>query len=63
MSTSERRLYDTYRKARAGYDAAPNWATASEVLRAATALVALSDDYAGEFDEPCDIMAEPEAGT
>jgi len=58
---TERQALNAYRIARAGYDANPGYATASDVLAAATALCEISDDYAELLDEADDIMAEPGA--
>jgi hypothetical protein len=56
---TERKALANYRTARAAYDANPSHATASDVLKTATALCDISDDYAELLDEADDIMAEP----
>lgn len=56
---TERKALASYRTARAAYDASPSYLTARDVHHAATALCAISDDYAELLDEADDIMAEP----
>lgn len=56
---TEHKAHLAWIKARDTYNKSPSPAAASAVLQAATALVAISDDYQYLLDEADDIMAEP----
>lgn len=53
---TEKQTYRRYTEAYADWDNAPSYYNASQVLRWATALIEISDDYTAQFDEANDIM-------
>lgn len=59
MDATEKALLRIYKTAYAIYMQSPSYANAAEVLRTASALVQISDDYQEYLDEADDIMSEP----
>lgn len=53
---TEKETWRRYYNARVAYDNMPCYFNACAVLQYASELIAISDDYMGEYDEACDII-------